>query len=147
MIAGSLLGGSVVDAIDRRRLLMVTQTLMAGCCAGLAVNADLGTSLWPLFVLPARPALARSSSWPCPTLRGRLSGLQIAVVTGGPRVGDLEAGVVAAGFGDTVSVVSGGLACIAGALVLARLMPGFRHQRTPAVMETRVTRGAPSEQG
>ena len=64
-------------------------------------------------------------------LRGRLSGLQIAVVTGGPRIGDLESGVVATAFGDTVSVVSGGLACIAGALLLARLLPGFRNQRTP----------------
>ncbi len=62
-------------------------------------------------------------------LRGRLAGLQIAVVTGGPRVGDLEAGAVASGFGNTVSVVSGGLACIAGALVLARVLPGFRRQR------------------
>ncbi len=62
-------------------------------------------------------------------LRGRLAGLQIAVVTGGPRLGDLEAGAVATIFGDTVSIVSGGLACIAGALVLARLLPGFRRQR------------------
>src|SRR5258708_14442407 len=29
------------------------------------------------------------------SLRGRLAGLQIAVVTGGPRIGDLEAGAVA----------------------------------------------------
>jgi hypothetical protein len=36
---------------------------------------------------------------------------------------------VAAAFGDTFSVVSGGLACIAGALMLARLLPGFRRQR------------------
>jgi predicted MFS family arabinose efflux permease len=63
------------------------------------------------------------------SLRGRLAGLQIAVVTGGPRIGDLEAGAVAAGFGNTVSVVSGGLACIAGALLLARALPGFRRQR------------------
>ena len=62
-------------------------------------------------------------------LRGRLAGLQIAVVTGGPRIGDLESGVVATAFGDTVSIVSGGLACIAGALLLARLLPGFRRQR------------------
>jgi predicted MFS family arabinose efflux permease len=62
-------------------------------------------------------------------LRGRLAGLQIAVVTGGPRIGDLEAGAVATGFGDTFSVVSGGLACIVGALVLARVLPGFRRQR------------------
>ena len=65
-------------------------------------------------------------------LRGRLSGLQIAVVTGGPRIGDLESGAVATAFGDTVSVVSGGIACIAGALVLARVLPGFRRQRATA---------------
>jgi predicted MFS family arabinose efflux permease len=62
-------------------------------------------------------------------MRGRLMGLQIAVVTGGPRLGDVESGAVAAAFGDTVSAVSGGLACVAGALVLARLLPGFRRQR------------------
>jgi MFS family permease len=56
LIAGSLFGGSVVDAVDRRRLLMLAQLLMAACSAGLAVNADLGTSLWPLFVLPALTA-------------------------------------------------------------------------------------------
>src|SRR5215472_18044580 len=59
LIAGSLLGGSVVDAMDRRRLLMIAQVLMAACSAGLAVNADLdpsGPALWPLFVLPALAA-------------------------------------------------------------------------------------------
>ncbi len=62
-------------------------------------------------------------------MRGRLMGLQIAVVTGGPRLGDVESGAVAVAFGDTVSAVSGGLACMAGALVLARLLPGFRRQQ------------------
>jgi hypothetical protein len=41
----------------------------------------------------------------------------------------VESGAVAAAFGDTVSAVSGGLACMAGALVLARLLPGFRRQQ------------------
>jgi MFS family permease len=63
-------------------------------------------------------------------LRGRLIGLQVAVVNGGPRVGDLEAGAVAAAFGEGVSIVSGGLACVAGAVVVARLLPGFRRQHT-----------------
>jgi MFS family permease len=342
LIAGSLLGGSLVDAFDRRRLLMIAQVLMAACSAGLAVNADLGPALWPLFVLPAlaagfsgvddagrgaivpnivgrsevsnanaifqslfqfglvvgpavaglllagagvrfvywvdvasfgvallaafllspqppagadghRPGLrsivegrsfvrgrqalqgaylidisamvfgmpralfpalastlfgggartlgflyaapgagallgALTTGWvsriqrqglavicavitwgaaiTCfglvrwlpaalvllavaggadvisavfrntivqlsvpDALRGRLSGLQTAVVTGGPRIGDVEAGAVASAFGDTVSIVSGGVACIAGALLLARLLPGFRRQR------------------
>ena len=52
LVAGALLGGSAVDAMDRRRLLMVAQAV-AGCCSvGLAVNADLGPSLWPLFRHP-----------------------------------------------------------------------------------------------
>jgi MFS family permease len=66
------------------------------------------------------------------SLRGRLMGLQMAVVTSGPRVGDLESGAVANSFGDTTSVVSGGLACIIGALLLARALPGFRRQLAPA---------------
>ena len=56
-------------------------------------------------------------------LRGRLQALNIAVVTGGPRVGDLEAGVVATATSAQVSVVSGGLACVAGVLVFAKYFP------------------------
>jgi predicted MFS family arabinose efflux permease len=63
-------------------------------------------------------------------MRGRLMGVQMAVVAGGPRLGDLEAGVVATAFGDTVSVVSGGLACIAGAFLVAWSLPGFTHLRS-----------------
>jgi MFS family permease len=62
-------------------------------------------------------------------MRGRLMGVQMAVVAGGPRLGDLEAGAVANAFGDTVSVVSGGLACIAGALLVAWSLPGFTRAR------------------
>lgn len=64
-------------------------------------------------------------------LRGRLMGVQMAVVTGGPRIGNAESGAVANAFGATTSVVSGGLACIAGALVLARLLPAFSRQQAP----------------
>jgi MFS family permease len=59
-------------------------------------------------------------------LRGRLAALQLGVVQGGPRLGDLESGAVATAFGNEVSVISGGLLCIAGAVVLSRLLPGFR---------------------
>jgi len=58
-------------------------------------------------------------------MRGRLMGVQMAVVAGGPRLGDLEAGAVATAFGDTTSVISGGLACIVGAFLVARALPGF----------------------
>jgi MFS family permease len=58
-------------------------------------------------------------------LRGRLSAVHIAVVTSGPRLGDFEAGAVAALSTPEIAVVSGGLACIAGAVVIARAMPAL----------------------
>jgi hypothetical protein len=59
-------------------------------------------------------------------LRGRLSGIHILVVTGGPRLGDLEAGAVASAFSPFASVVSGGLLCVAGTALLAVTVPAFR---------------------
>lgn len=57
--------------------------------------------------------------------RGRLQGVHTVVVAGGPRAGDVEAGAVAAAFGETVSVISGGLLCIAAAIALAASFPSF----------------------
>ncbi len=62
-------------------------------------------------------------------LRGRLSAIHIAVVTGGPRLGDVEAGVVASLVSPWFSVISGGLACIAGAIVLVGLIPELGRYR------------------
>jgi hypothetical protein len=62
-------------------------------------------------------------------LRGRLSGIHALVVTGGPRLGDFEAGLVAGLASPTFSVVSGGIACIVGAGAVAWIYPELRHQR------------------
>jgi MFS family permease len=62
-------------------------------------------------------------------LRGRLSAIHILVVTGGPRLGDLEAGLVAQWFSPTVSIVSGGLLCIVGAGAVAVGYPQLRRYR------------------
>jgi MFS family permease len=53
LIAGALLGGALAGAADRRRVLLGAQLLTLVCSAGLAVNADTGPVLWPLFALPA----------------------------------------------------------------------------------------------
>ncbi|HEX7522121.1 MAG TPA: MFS transporter [Acidimicrobiia bacterium] len=64
-------------------------------------------------------------------LRGRMSAVHILVVTGGPRLGDFEAGLVAALFTPAIAVVSGGLACVAGVGVLALAVPEFARYRAP----------------
>jgi MFS family permease len=70
--------------------------------------------------------------------RSRMSSIQMAVVQGGPRLGDMESGTVATLSSIELSVVSGGLACVVGAVVLALLLPQFRRHdaeefRDPAV--------------
>lgn len=43
----------------------------------------------------------------------------------GPRLGDAEAGLVAAAFGVTASIVSGGVLCVAGVAVCCYYLPKF----------------------
>ena len=56
------------------------------------------------------------------------------VVTGGPRLGDFEAGLVASLTSPQYSVVSGGLLCILGTAALAVLVPSFRRYRSDVVV-------------
>jgi MFS family permease len=56
-------------------------------------------------------------------LRGRMSSIHIAVVTGGPRLGDVETGAVASLAGAPTSVISGGLGCLLGVALVWKLMP------------------------
>jgi hypothetical protein len=62
-------------------------------------------------------------------LRGRLGGIFMLVVAGGPKLGDLEAGLVASAFTPTISVISGGVACMVGAVVVAFRYPELRRYR------------------
>ncbi len=66
-------------------------------------------------------------------LRGRLASIFMLVVAGGPKLGDLEAGLVASAFTPTVSVVTGGVACIVGAFVCAVAYPELRRYRADLV--------------
>jgi len=63
------------------------------------------------------------------SLRGRMSAVHILVVVGGPRLGDVEAGALAALFTPTFSVISGGVACVVGVVVLALAVPEFARYR------------------
>jgi ENTS family enterobactin (siderophore) exporter len=68
-------------------------------------------------------------------LRGRVSSLYLAQVTTTPALGNVEAGVVARLISPTFSVVSGGVACVAGALVLGAAIPALRRATLSTVAE------------
>jgi hypothetical protein len=54
------------------------------------------------------------------------------VNTSGPRFGDIESGVAASLTSVRISVVSGGLACVAGVGVIALLFPALMRFDAPA---------------
>jgi hypothetical protein len=67
-------------------------------------------------------------------LRGRMTSVNMIFFMGGPQLGEVEAGLVAALFasvtvGATVSVVTGGLATIAATGVIAAAAPILRRYR------------------
>jgi MFS family permease len=58
-------------------------------------------------------------------MRGRMQGVFIVVVTGGPRLGDLRAGALASAAGVSVAMVSGGVVVVVAMAVLALAVPSF----------------------
>lgn len=69
-------------------------------------------------------------------IRARMSALQTAAVEGGPQLGNLEAGAVGGLVSTEFAVVSGGIACVLGAALVAGLLPGFRqhHREEPGYL-------------
>lgn len=111
VIAAVVVWGAAIAAFG-----LVTSVWMAVALLALAGGADVISAVFRVTILQ----LAVPDR-----LRGRLSSIQIAVVAGGPRLGDFEAGAVAAATTPQFSVVSGGLACILGALFIARKIPEY----------------------
>ena len=58
-------------------------------------------------------------------MRGRMQGVFIVVVAGGPRLGDLRAGALASTAGVTVAMVSGGVFVVVAMIVVALVVPSF----------------------
>jgi MFS family permease len=101
---------------------------------GIAIAlAGLMDSLWLAAAMLALAGAADSVSAVCRStinqtvtpeaMRGRMSAVFGLVVTGGPRLGDIESGSVAGAAGVQFSVVSGGLLCLLGVGVIVLAFP------------------------
>jgi MFS family permease len=124
IIAAVILWGCAIAAFG----LAGDRLILACLCLAVAGGADVVSAVFRSTIL--------QDTVP-DDLRGRLSGIHITVVAGGPRIGDAEAGFVAAAFSPTVSVVSGGLLCVAGVGVLALVVPEFaRYKRGDAALRS-----------
>jgi hypothetical protein len=103
---------------------------------GLAiVGFGLCATLWPALAYlalaggaDAISGIFRMTMWneTIPdALRGRLASIEMVSYTSGPLLGHVEAGAVAAAFGVTASVVSGGIFCVIGVIACGLSLPRF----------------------
>ncbi|MFH9738188.1 MFS transporter [Streptomyces roseolus] len=133
---GALLGG-VVSGWQNRIRRHGQAILVSVAAWGLAIAAfGLSRNLWIGLLCLAVAGYADTSSMifrntmmqvAAPDeMRGRLQGVFIVVVAGGPRLGDFVAGSVADLTSPALAVTGGGLACVLGIGVFSLYARGFR---------------------
>jgi len=118
----------------RRLGLVVIWAVIAWAVA--ITLTGLASSLWIAAGLLVVAGAADSVSAVCRTtinqtvtpdhMRGRMSSVFSLVVSGGPRLGDIESGVVAGATSARFSVASGGLACLVGVGLVMIAFPALK---------------------
>jgi len=130
-LAASLVSGWI-GHVRRQGLVVAVAAALWGVAIALFGFAE---TLWLALLLLAAAGAADNVSavlrgtilWtvtPDP-LRGRLSGIEFAQVAATPALGNVEAGLVASLTSLRFSIVSGGLACVAGTFVIALAVPAL----------------------
>jgi MFS family permease len=69
-------------------------------------------------------------------LRGRMTSVNMIFFMGGPQLGELEAGLLAAVWGAPFAIVSGGVATVILTALIAWQYPSLRHYMKPSDIVT-----------
>jgi MFS family permease len=132
---GSLVMGLTsgwVSRVDRQGAVVLVAIAVWGVAIiGFGLASTLWLAVFCLAVAGAGDmvsAVLRSSMLQTAApdeMRGRMQGVFIVVVAGGPRLGDLRAGVLASTFGVSAAMVSGGVVIVVAMVLVAVLVPSF----------------------
>lgn len=117
LVVAVIVWGALVAAAGLARSLWLAVLLLAGAGA-----ADLVSAVYRQTILQVDAP---------DELRGRMQGVFIVVVAGGPRLGDLRAGATAAAAGLSTSWVGGGIACVLIVVLLAAAAPTLLRYQAP----------------
>jgi len=136
-VAAGLTSGWVAR-VRRQGVALVTAVVLWGLAIAAA---GLVRSLWLVLLLLAVGGAADLVSavyrqtilqtYAPDELQGRMQGVFFAVVAGGPRLGDLRAGLTAVFVGPTVAWAGGGIAAVVVAVVLALAFPALLRYPSP----------------
>ena len=132
---GALVSGLTsgwVSRVDRQGAVVLAAIVVWGVAIiGFGIAPTLWLAVLCLAVAGAGDmvsAVLRSSMLQLAApddMRGRMQGVFIVVVAGGPRLGDLRAGAIASAASVTVAMVSGGVIVVVAMIVTALVVPSF----------------------
>lgn len=139
LYAAPAMGGLVVSLcsgwVKRVNRHGLAVALAAGCWGIAIVLFGLVKNIWiALFFLmlagafDAISVIFRSIMWNdiIPNeYRGRLASLAMISYLSGPKLGDTESGLIAASFGMSASIISGGVLCVFGVVIACFFLPKF----------------------
>jgi MFS family permease len=136
-LASAAFSGPVGRVSRQGRAMLVAVAVWGAAFAGFAVAPGLWLTLGLLAVAGAadtftvvfRGAIVTALS--PDQLRGRVMAADYVIGAGGGQLGNLEAGALGSLTSPTVSALAGGLATIAGAIVIALALPAFTRYRYP----------------
>jgi len=123
VVAATEFGWFGAPGSDPTPVVMVALVLAIICFVGMGASDEISAIFRSTIMLTATPD----------EMRGRLQGVFMVVVSGGPRVGDLYAGILASMLTLWFPPLLGGLVIMAVVTVLMRSRPGLRSYdaRTP----------------
>jgi MFS family permease len=121
-----------VSRVDRQGAVVLAAIAVWGVAIiGFGLASTLWLAVFCLAVAGAGDmvsAVLRSSMLQTAApdeMRGRMQGVFIVVVAGGPRLGDLRAGVLASSVGVSAAMWSGGIVIVVAMVAVAVLVPSF----------------------
>jgi len=140
LMYGAPFAGALVASISSGWMMHVRRQGLGVCVAAAAWGVAIAlfgfaTSVWLTLVLLAAAGAADFISAVLrgnilltvtpDSMRGRLSGIELAQVAGAPELGNVEAGIVASLTSVRTSIVSGGVLTVLGTIAVALALPGF----------------------
>jgi MFS family permease len=135
-LASAALSGPIRRVKRPGRVMLCTVAVWGAAFAGFAVAPTLWLTLGLLaiagaadtFTVVFRGTIVQAST--PDELRGRLTAADFIVGSGGGQLGNVEAGALGSLTTPTVSALCGGLATIAGAIVIGLALPAFTRYRS-----------------
>ncbi|MCL4393708.1 MAG: MFS transporter [Chloroflexi bacterium] len=131
---GSGVGLSLRSHLKKQGALLLGAVAVYGAATALyGISQQFALSFVLLMIVGAGDTVSTilrntiRQIWTPDQMRGRMSGVNAIFISGGPQLGDLEAGLLAAAVGAPISVVVGGVATVVIVALMAWKVPFLRN--------------------